>query len=630
MGTKRLIAGSFVCAVAAVAACLGGTPSKESTGSQYVLMSSQSFYDYGMVMVGSSATSTAFIISSQGSADDDTIIDITENCGDFDLDLNPSPQGYRVFCDSMGSGVSLFGAGSGTMCIPNSYAFTASFTPVGAGPSSCTVRVDYMATSGGSGSAFNITLQGSGVAPQAALSISPPSGSVLAFGDIPVNQQSSPQTVSITNTGQTTLNIAGVLSGPYVIVNGGTLSPSLDPGFTADYDVACEPTVTGPAPGSLMFTSAAPAVGVTFSCNGTAATDLGVSPNPGTFASALVGKSPPDLDVAITNNGSVIANLVVGLQANTPELMFAPGGDPNGTQLGPGQTAHAILTFSAASERTMAQLGTLDVNYSPGGSNIAIAINGEALPGTLGVSPGTAIDFGPVCVGATVMQPVTLYASAAGEFDVTGVTTPQAPFSATSTSGTLLGNRGNMLMLMVEASPTAPGDLTDKLVVHTTLAVPEQVVSLTAKALPAGVSPTPGAVHFGPNRVDMTTTAKEVIVTNCDGGDLTVQSSRIEGVDAADFTVVSQLPQPLPTRGSTRVLIVMTPHANGSKQATLVLGLSNGAELTVSLDGNGFAGDDASDGAKGTYYACDAGGASGFGAALGLVALGLVRRRRRA
>ena len=630
MGTKRLIAGSFVCAVAAVAACLGGTPSAESTASQPVLMPSQSFYFFGSVMVGSSATSPSFIISSQGSADDDTILDITENCGDFSLNFSVPPQGYRVWCDNMGSGMALLGAGSNDMCIPNSYEFSANFEPVGAGPSSCTVLVEYKATSGASISSFNISLQGSGVAPQSALTISPPDGSVLPFGDIPVNQQSSSQLVTIFNSGQTTLNVNGSLTGPYVITNGETLVPTLGPSSSATYEIACQPMTTGPAPGSLTFTSAAPTVGVTLTCNGTNATALSVFPNPGTFTSTLVGKPPPDLKIAITNNGGVAATLVVGLQAGTPELTFAPGGDPNGMQLGSGQSVDAILHYSAASERTMAQLGTLNINFTPGGSNIAVAINGEALEGTLGVTPGTAIDFGPVCVGATVKETVTLYASAAGQIDVTGVTAPQPPFSATSTVGTLFGNHGNMLTLEAQVMPTAPGDLSDKLVVHTDLAMPDQNVTLTAKALPAGVTPTPEAVHFGPNRVDMTTTAKEVIVTNCDGGDLMLTSARIEGVDAADFAIVTQLPQPLPMRGSAKVLVVMTPHANGGKQATLVLAHSGGGEISIPLDGNGFGGDDTSQGEKGTYYSCNAGGASALGAVLGIGLVALLRRRRRA
>jgi hypothetical protein len=298
--------------------------------------------------------------------------------------------------------------------------------------------------------------------------------------------------------------------------------------------------------------------------------------------------------------------------------------------LGTGLTAHAILKYSAATERTMAQLGTLNVNYMPGGTNIAIAINGEALPGSLGVSPGTSIDFGPVCVGATVTQPVSLYATAAGRVAVNSVSPPQAPFSATNANGTLMGNHGNMLTLMASVTPTTAGDLTDKLVVHTSLPMPDQDVALTAKAMPAGVTATPDSVHFGPNRVMMTTTTKDVIVSNCGAAPLTFTAARIEGVDAADFALVSALPtQPIAQRAATTFLIVMTPHGNGGKQAQLVLEHDGGAPITVPLDGNGFGGDPPSTGEKGTYYSCNAGGASAFGAGLGIAIIALARRRRR-
>ena len=130
----------------------------------------------------------------------------------------------------------------------------------------------------------------------------------------------------------------------------------------------------------------------------------------------------------------------------------------------------------------------------------------------------------------------------------------------------------------------------------------------------------------------MTTTAKELIVTNCGTAPLTFSSARIEGTDAADFALVSALPsQPLAQRADTTFLVVMTPHANGGKQAQLVIEHDGGAPITVALDGNGFGGDDTSGGEKGTYYSCNAGGASTLGAGLGLaiVAVCSYRRRRR-
>jgi hypothetical protein len=626
VGIKRVVAGLFVCGAAAIAACFGGTPTEGST-SQVILQSSTTSYNFGTVPVGSNKTSAPFIISSQGSADDDTIIDITESCGDFVLNLNPSPQGYRVYCDE---GMGTNGSGvSGTMCIPNSYMFTADFRPVGAGSSSCTVRVDYMPTGTGSASFFNITLQGTGLAAASSLTINPPNGTGLSFGDIPIGQTSSAQPVTITNNGMSPLSVSGSASGPYLIAGVGNAtfpSQTLGAGSSASYDVRCSPTMVGSQPGSLSFSSAAPAVGLMLSCRGVNATALNVSPNPGNFPATLTGK-PVDLDVTITNTGAA-TTLVVGLTGASSELSFATGGNPNGQGLGAGSSFVAKLHYAAATDHPMSLLGTLNVNYS-GGTNLGVAINGEALPGTLGVSPGTSIDFGPVCAGAKVDQAVTLYASAAGTVDVTSVSPPGAPFTATSTSGKLTGNHGSSLMLTASVMPVVAGDLSDKLVVHTNLTMPDQNVALTAKVLPTGVMPTPDVVHFGPNRVMQTTTTKEITVSNCGTSPITFSAARLEGASAAEFALVSELPAgAIDQRGSAKFLVVMTARSNGSKQAQLVFEHSGGT-VAVDLDGNGFGGDDVSIGEDKTYYSCNAGGASAFGASLGLGLIALLRRRRR-
>jgi uncharacterized protein (TIGR03382 family) len=492
------------------------------------------------------------------------------------------------------------------------------------------VRVDYVPTGQTTfQSSFFITLQGSGSAASNSLAISPPSGSTLAFGSIQLNQISSPQRVQITNNGTSTLVANGSIGGDFTISGVGSAAsfPSvvLAPLESALYDVRCEPTTLGPQSSQLMFSSMAPTVGVKLSCNGIAGTGLAVTPTPANFPSTLTGK-PVDVDVKIENTGGADVQLIIGLSGQSNEVTLTT--DLNGTTLGSGSAATTRLHYAAATDHPMSQLGTLDVGFQ-GGTNLPVAINGEALPGTLGVSPGMAIDFGPVCVGATATQPVSLYASAAGTIDVSGVSGPQPPFAATSASGSLAGNHGNSLDLSASVMPTTPGELTDKLLVHTDLPVANQEVTLMAKALPAGVTPTPDVIHFGPNRVSMATTTKEVTVTNCGTAPLTFTAARIEGADQADFALVSELPAtPVGQRASTKFLVIMTPHSNGAKQAQLVLEHADGT-ISVALDGNGFGGDDVSNGGDKTYYSCNAGGASAAGAAFGLGLIALLRRRRR-
>lgn len=627
---KRLVGGGFVCAAAVIAACFGGAPNV-SVGSQLVLQASSTSYDFGTVPVGMTATtSVPFVISSQGSNDDDTITDIYENCGDFDLDLNPSPVGYQVVaCDLAMMGTAAFaGTGTGSGCIPTSYMFNATFTPVSGFPSSCTVHVDYAPTAGGSGqgSSITITLDGTGMAAANSLSLNPPTGSVFTFGDIPIGQTSTGQQVTVSNNGTSPLDVTAVSSGPYQVVGVGSATypaQTLAAGESATYEVACASATLGPQPGTLSFTApSTPTVNIALECNGVAATPLSVSPLPATFASTLVGRAPQNVTVTISNAGSG-ATLDVALAQTLGEVSIV-GTNPNGQVLPNGGTATVTLHYAAATEHPMGQLATLTINGQ------AVAVNGEALVGTLGVTPGTTIDFGPVCVGATVSQPVSLYASDSGKVTISSVTAPAAPFTASSTSGQLDGSHANELMITAGVTPTAAGDLTGKIVVHTNLVVANPEIDLKATALPAGVSPTPDTVHFGQARVMTTTTTKEVIISNCGAAPITFTASRIEGPSAAEFALVSVLPaSALAQRASTTLLIVMTAQSNGPKTAQLLLD-TDGGPVVVNLDGNAFGAGETSSGDAATYYTCNAGGASGLGGSLAVLVLAVRRRRRRA
>ena len=620
VGIKRLVGGLFVCSAAVIAACFGGAPN-ESARSQLVLQSSTTSYDFGVVPVGMTGSSGQFVISSQGIADDDTIIDIYEMCGDFGLVLSPPPQGYRVTaCPLIGPGT-----GSST-CVPTSYSFGATFTPTSGLPSSCTVHVDYMPTAGGATSTLAITLSGTGMTAANSLSLSPPSGSTFPYFDIPVGQTSSAQTVTVTNNGMNALDVTASLSGSYAVAGVGSASyPTymLGAGSSADYEVRCAPPVTGPQPGTLTFSApATPAVSIDMTCNGLAPTAMTVSPSPATFASTLVGRPPANVPVTI-NSGGTPTTLSVSLTPTAGEISIV-GTNPNGQSLGSGSSATVTLHYSAATQHQNGLLATLTINGQ------AVAVTGEALTGTLGVSPGTTIDFGPVCVGATVSQPVSLYASNAGEFNVTEITPPAPPFTATATGGLLQGSHANQLTMMAGVAPTMPGELAGTIIVRTDLVQADQEIKLLATGLPAGVSPTPDAIHFGPGHVMTTTSVKEVIVSNCGVAPITFTRTRLEGVSAADFAVVSELPTtPLGQKASTKILVVMTPHSNGAKQAQLFLDHGGGV-VTVDLDGVGFGGADDGGGKEDTYYSnCNACGASGLGGALGVLLL-VVRRRRRA
>ena len=636
--TSRVAGGTVVLAAVVIAACFG--EAKLAGTQQAVIVPDRDPVLMGTAMVGSSImTNPAITLSPQDQISDDTISSISKGCGsDFSIPAGVGA-GARVFCSSgTGSALTFGGAtyGSGA-CVPVSFAFNATFTPTGPGSASCGLTVNYAPTGGGSGSSRLITLNATGVAPTYALTVVPQPR--FNFSDQILGVTSSPTTVTIKNTGATTMTVAGANSNPAefaVSSIGGSVfgGQQLVPGQSVGYSVTCTPSAVGGRSATLAFSSPAGTHNVGLDCNGIGVSNLAITPVPAAFAPTLVGRPPTDVAVNITNNGTAATTLTVSLNASTPELSFAAGGDPNNAILGVGASTTARLQYTAATEHPSSSLGTLTVSYS-GGSSRNITINGTALTGEVGWAPA-AIDFGPVCVGATASKPVMVYASAAGNVDISSVTGALAPFGVSRTTGTLQGNHANTIDFMATVTPNAPGELMGSFTLNTNLPVDAaKAIPLTAVALPAGVTPTPNLVHFGPGRVGTTTAAKTIDLSNCGAAPINITAARIEGASAGDFTIVSpENPvMSLPQMGSVKFLVVMSPRQNGTKAAQLVIE-HDGGTVTADLDGNGFAGDeDAVE--QETYYTCGRGAdvssrsSSSALAPLGFALL-LLRRRRRA
>ena len=628
MGTKRVVGRVAVLSAAVIAACFGSTPYLGST-QQMVMQASPGAVPFGMVLVDTDSPAELVTLNNTMLGEVNTITSIMPTqgpgaCPDFIPTFTVPPQGYEVAnCAPTGSGSG--SSGTNGTCVPAMYQFSMVFHPINPGPAACEYTVDYTTGGGGSGSAASFTIQFSGVGmpPPNSLKITPTMP--IDFGDVQLTNDSAPATVTVINNGGDGQTVTGANSDvnfTTVPAIGTFTLPSMT---NTTYSAKCHPLSLGPKSGTLSFTSIAPAVSVAMTCNGIPQSGLDIVP--ANFPSTLVGR-PVDADISIKNSTGAGVTLQVGFtSAAGTEITFTQ--NPSGP-LAQGAIAHAILHFKATTERQLGALANLSIGFVSGPAAQAVIVNGEALKATLGTAPGTTIDFGPVCVGASTTRDVQLYASGLGAIELFSVTAPGAPFTVTAAAGTLMGNHGNMIKLTAGVAPTTAGALTGKVVLVTNIpGTPNQDLKLIADGLPAGVSPTPAQVHFGPAHTMITTPYKEIIVSNCGAAPITFTSARIEGGGSTSFAVVSQLPTaPLDQKASTKIDVVMTPQSNGAQTSQLILEYAGGM-LAIDLDGNGFGADDSAKGDRSTYYTCNAGGGSTAGASVALLAM-LLRRRRRA
>lgn len=601
-------------------------------------MSYQGSASAGNVMVGQSGTTPAIVFSPATISDNDTIISLSETCANWTL--NPDPLPGDVYCDAITSETG--GSGSGS-CVPHTYSFTGTFTPTGPGTNSCAVIVAYRSnTSGSAGSGpgsgnigtLIVTLNGTGVAPTYAMTVTPAMGTPLEYIDIPIDSTSSTQQITVTNTGTTSLTVMGTNSSPTLFplipVGGANFaSQVLGTGQSARYDVACHPpgvmeytgTITfrtSSAQGNLMRT-------VNLTCNGISS-NLVIDPNPAGFTrNTLVGQPPAELVIDVMNNGAETTFTNVRLESGTAVTITQQPSSP----LPGGNSTTIRLAYDAAVEHPFGRIDNLIITHTPGGTR-TVAINAEALVGEIGVTPAL-VDFGPICPGSEKTSDLMVYATSSGPVNLLSITQPGAPFSVIGTGGPLEPNHGNIITLTARVSATSAGDLDDEIVLNTNLpgAAATHEVKLAGVALPAGVTPTPNVVHFGPGRVGSPTTAKKVTISNCGTSELAITGARIEGLRASEFAIVSPEDplQTIPTMGELEFLVIMNPVTTGTKTAKLVVEHAGG-RIEADLDGNGFGVTDEG-GEKTTYYTCSAGGAA-HGVPLVLALAGLARRRRRA
>ncbi len=278
-----------------------------------------------------------------------------------------------------------------------------------------------------------------GACPAAApiLTASPTS---LAFGTITPPATSSPQSVTVTNTGSA--NATGLTktnsNGTEFLASGNcTTVTSLAIGASCTLTVSYRPSAAGADSATYTIAgSGGLSVAVTMSGTGAsaAAPNLQASPSTIPFGSIAVGAASANAPLAITNTGTATATGVNIANSNAAE--FIVSGSTCGTTLNAGAACNLNVAYRPSAAG--ADNATLTVSYA-GGANVPIALSGT---GTTGAPPqgqlslpvsqsmpdqnvGTASAARTVMVsntGTAAVAVSTIASSNASEFPVQGST----------------------------------------------------------------------------------------------------------------------------------------------------------------------------------------------------------------
>ncbi len=497
------------------------------------------------------------------------------------------------------SGLTLTGAA------PGDYAASSGVLPVNVPPNgSTTINVTFTPTAAGSrgavlqiadnadGSPHIISLSGNGVA--AAINFLP---SALTFANQAINSTSSPQPVTVSNTGTAPLiisaaTITGTNSTEFAVTNP-PLPLTIAAGSSASFSVTFTPSGPSIRTASLTITDNAPGSPHQVPLSGTGVT------------SALIVSAPPSVNFGNAPVSSTINNSIVLSNPGTGDLVittFTINGINPGDFVAP--TTALPLTIPAGGNSTVqvgfaptvigsrsatldvgsnAKTGTLHIGLSGNGTAPALTITSSVAFGNQLIHVASAAKVVTLTNGGSAsvtINTVALSGTAAADF---AFTAPATPFTIAA---------GASVNVNVTFTPSATGARAASLTFTDTAPGSPHSTSLSGTGTAPDISISPSSVPFGNQRVATPSPASTITITNPGSANLVISAVSISGPNAADFALAPvSLPLTLTPNTSATLSVTFTPAAAGARSATITLTHNaNAGSDTIALSGTGTIG----------------------------------------
>ncbi|HUH03722.1 MAG TPA: choice-of-anchor D domain-containing protein, partial [Kofleriaceae bacterium] len=240
----------------------------------------------------------------------------------------------------------------------------------------------------------------------------PLSGS-LEFGDINVGQNSSSQTVAVSNFGTADLSISqvsifGTGASSFAITSGQVPPPTfvVAPGAQTSWQLRCTPATVGAKSATLRIVSNdpdQPNTDVSLSCNGVQSSLL-VTPSPVAFGTHRVGAAPATIEVTLENTGGASLTVNSASMSGAPELSLASAANLPMVLSAGGSTT---VTLAFAPTASAAFAATLSVQSSDPSSPTNVAVSGTGEEPMIEVTPADPVEVGAACIGADTDIPFT-------------------------------------------------------------------------------------------------------------------------------------------------------------------------------------------------------------------------------
>jgi len=418
----------------------------------------------------------------------------------------------------------------------------------------------------------NVSVTGTGVAPQATLS-----PSALTFSGQALGTTSAAQTVTLQNTGSGGLTLSGfTVTGDFGETD--NCPASLAQGASCTLQVTFTPHEVGSRGGSLTAASnsVTPVSPVALSGTGNAAEAV-VSPASLSF-NQVVGTTSSAQTVTLSNPGN-IALSITSIAATSP---FAQTNNC-GASLAAGANCTISVTYSPTNVGTNSGSVTITDNAYQNPTQ-TVTLSGTSGQPTVSVTPAS-LSF-PVTIvgGSSAAQTVTVTNTGSTyPLTISGISINNQQFHQTNNCPAQLV-AGQSCSIAVTATPTVTGPFSATLSVADNAIPPNpQSVSLSGSGGLPAASVSPGSLSFATAAVGAQSAASAVTLSNTGTVAMAISSIATSG----DFVQSNNCGTSLAAGTSCTINVSFAPAAAGTRTGQLtVTDNSSPATQTVSLSGS--------------------------------------------
>jgi hypothetical protein len=396
------------------------------------------------------------------------------------------------------------------------------------------------------------------------------SATSLSFGSQQVNATSTAQTLTLTNTGNATLNLSNIAAtGNFAETNNCAASIAL--GASCQVQVTFTPTTGGALTGALTFTDNAADSPETVALTGSGyVTTTTISPTSLTFGSTQANTTSAGQTVTVTNTGAnPMVVSAVGVTGNFAQTN-------NCSTIAANASCTISVTFTPQASGSLS--GAITLSDNANGNPHMISLSGTGVAPVVKLS-ASSLTFTSQAVGTTSgSQTIGVTNTGNGTLSFTSIVA-QGDFTETNNCPASIAPSATCTVT-VAFVPTTSGARSGSITFTDVAAGSPQAVTLSGTATEGALTPSAATLSFGMEPIGSSTPAQTVTLTNTGSGPYIVNAISALGA----FSETNNCPASLVSGSSCTVSVVFTAMTSGPASGAIAV---NGSAIPVSVSGIG-------------------------------------------